>query len=69
MKSTLSALEKLREGVFWSRELFNFNFTPATDVPVAHPDIRVWEVTDKTTKKHIGLWYSIPTRREQTSGA
>jgi peptidyl-dipeptidase Dcp len=57
-------LEKLREGIFWvAGELFNFNFTPAANVPVAHPDIRVWEVTDKTTKKHIGLWYFDPYAR------
>jgi peptidyl-dipeptidase Dcp len=64
-------LEKLREGIFWvAGELFNFNFTPATDVPVAHPDIRVWEVTDKTTKKHIGLWYFDPyARAGKRSGA
>jgi peptidyl-dipeptidase Dcp len=64
-------LEKLREGVFWvAGELFNFNFTPATNVPVAHPDIRVWEVTDKTTKKHIGLWFFDPyARAGKRSGA
>jgi peptidyl-dipeptidase Dcp len=39
-------------------------------VPVAHPDIRVWEVTDKTTKKHIGLWYFDPyARAGKRSGA
>lgn len=64
-------LEKLREGVFWvAGQLFNFEFTPATNVPVAHPDIRVWEVTDKTTKKHIGLWYFDPyARAGKRSGA
>ena len=64
-------LEKLREGIFWvAGELFNFNFTPVTDVPVAHPDIRVWEVTDKTTKRHIGLWYFDPYARPgKRSGA
>jgi peptidyl-dipeptidase Dcp len=64
-------LEKLREGIFWvSGELFNFNFTPVTNVPVAHPDIRVWEVSDKTTKKHIGLWYFDPyARAGKRSGA
>ena len=64
-------LEKLREGIFWvAGELFNFNFTPVTNVPVAHPDIRVWEVTDKTTKKHIGLWYFDPyARAGKRSGA
>src|SRR5436190_13348326 len=35
-------LEKLREGIFWvAGELFNFNFTLLTNLPVAHPDIRV----------------------------
>ena len=64
-------LEKLREGIFWvAGELFNFAFTPATNVPVAHPDIRVWEVTDKTTRKHIGLWYFDPyARAGKRSGA
>jgi peptidyl-dipeptidase Dcp len=64
-------LEKLREGIFWvAGELFNFNFTPATNVPVAHSDIRVWEVTDKTSKKHIGLWYFDPyARAGKRSGA
>ena len=64
-------LEKLREGVFWvAGELFNFQFTPVTNVPVAHPDIRVWEVTDKTSKKHIGLWYFDPyARAGKRSGA
>ena len=42
-------MEKLREGMFWvAGELFNFKFTPVTNVPVYHPDVRVWEVTDKT---------------------
>ena len=64
-------LEKLREGMFWvAGELFNFNFTPITNVPVYHPDVRVWEVTDKTSGKHIGLWYFDPYAREgKRSGA
>jgi peptidyl-dipeptidase Dcp len=64
-------LEKLREGMFWvAGELFNFNFTPVTNVPVYHPDVRVWEVTDKTSGRHIGLWYFDPYAREgKRSGA
>jgi len=64
-------LENLREGIFWvAGELFNFQFTPVTNVPVAHPDIRVWEVTDKTSKRHIGLWYFDPyARAGKRSGA
>jgi peptidyl-dipeptidase Dcp len=64
-------LEKLREGMFWvAGELFNFKFTPVTNVPVYHPDVRVWEVTDKTNGKHVGLWYFDPYAREgKRSGA
>jgi peptidyl-dipeptidase Dcp len=64
-------LEKLREGIFWvAGELFNFSFAPATNVPVVHPDVRVWEVTDKTTKRHIGLWFFDPyARAGKRSGA
>jgi len=64
-------LDKLVEAIHWvAGELFNFKFTPATDVPVAHPDIRVWQVSDKTTGKHIGLWYFDPYARSgKRSGA
>jgi len=64
-------LEKLREGMFWvAGELFNFKFTPVSNVPVYHADVRVWEVTDRTSGKHIGLWYFDPYAREgKRSGA
>ena len=64
-------LEKLREGMFWvAGELFNFKFTPVENVPVYHADVRVWEVTDKTSGKHIGLWYFDPyARTGKRSGA
>ena len=64
-------LEKLREGMFWvAGELFNFKFTPVTDVPVYQPDVRVWEVTDQTSGKHVGMWYFDPyARNGKRSGA
>ena len=64
-------LDKLREGMFWvAGELFNFAFSPVTNVPVYHPDVKVWEVRDKTSGKHIGLWYFDPYAREgKRSGA
>src|SRR5918996_842928 len=64
-------LEKLREGMFWvAGELLGLRFTPATGVSVAHPDVRVWEVTDRTSGKHIGLWYFDPyARAGKRSGA
>ncbi len=64
-------LEKLREGMFWvAGELFGFTFTPVSNVPVYHPDVRVWEVKDKTSGKHVGLWYFDPyARKGKRSGA
>ena len=64
-------LDKLRDGMFWvAGELFNFSFTPVSNVPVYHPDMKVWEVKDKTTGRHIGLWYFDPYAREgKRSGA
>ncbi|MFL6248203.1 MAG: M3 family metallopeptidase [Thermoanaerobaculia bacterium] len=64
-------LDKLREGMFWvAGELFGFNFAPVTNVPVYHPDVRVWEVTNKATGKHVGLWYFDPYARPgKRSGA
>jgi peptidyl-dipeptidase Dcp len=64
-------LDKLREGMFWvAGELFGFAFSPVTGVPVYHPDVHVWEVKDKKTGKHVGLWYFDPyARAGKHSGA
>lgn len=64
-------LEKLREGMFWvAGELFDMQFRPINTVPVYHPDVRVWEVSNKTTGKQIGLWYFDPyARKGKRSGA
>ena len=65
-------LEKLREGMFFvAGELFGLKFVPITDgsVPVYHPDVRVWQVTD-AKGAHVGLWYFDPYARPgKTSGA
>jgi peptidyl-dipeptidase Dcp len=66
-------LGKLREAMFFvAGELFNFNFTPVADgaVPVFHPDVKVFEVTDRTSGAHVGLWYLDPFARPgKRSGA
>ena len=64
-------LDKLREGMFWvAGELFNFSFSPVGNVPVYHPDVKAWEVKDKTSGKHVGLWYFDPYARDgKRSGA
>jgi peptidyl-dipeptidase Dcp len=63
-------LEKLREGMFWvAGQLFGLRFSPAAGVPVAQPDIRVFEVTD-AAGRHVGLWYFDPyARAGKRSGA
>jgi peptidyl-dipeptidase Dcp len=64
-------LDRLREGMFWvAGELFGFDFTPVTNVPVFHPDVKVWEVKDRTTGRHVGVWYFDPYARPgKRSGA
>ncbi|WP_444898504.1 M3 family metallopeptidase [Microbulbifer sp. VAAC004] len=66
-------LDNLREAMFYvAGELFNFKFTPVKEgsVPVFHEDVKVWEVTDKTSGDHIGLWYLDPfARAGKRSGA
>ena len=52
--------------------LFNYEFNPVPkgSVPVFHKDVKVWDVTDKTTGNHIGLWYLDPYARDgKRSGA
>src|ERR1044072_3482631 len=57
--------------MFWvAGELLNFTFSPVTDVETYHPDVRVWEVKDRTSGKHVGLWYFDPYARPgKRSGA
>ena len=66
-------LDKLREAMFYvAGRLFNFEFTPVAEgkVPVFHPDVKVWEVKDKTSGKLVGLWYLDPFARQgKRSGA
>ncbi|MEP6263030.1 MAG: M3 family metallopeptidase [Gillisia sp.] len=66
-------LDNLTQALFFTAgELFNFKFepVPAGSVPVFHEDVKVWEVKDKTTGEHIGLWYLDPYARQgKRSGA
>jgi peptidyl-dipeptidase Dcp len=66
-------LDRLREAMFMvAGELFGFRFTPVPEgtVPVFHPDVKVWEVTDAASGRHIGLWYLDPFARPgKRSGA
>jgi peptidyl-dipeptidase Dcp len=64
-------LENLREGMFWvAGELFDLQFKAVTNVPAYHADVRVWEVSNKTTGELVGLWYFDPyARKGKRSGA
>jgi peptidyl-dipeptidase Dcp len=63
-------LEKLREGMFWvAQMLYGFTFTQVFGLPVANPDVRVWEVADES-KQPLGVWYFDPYARPgKSSGA
>jgi peptidyl-dipeptidase Dcp len=66
-------LDNLREAMFdVAGELFGFRFTALEDgtVPVWHSSVHVWEVTDRDSGDHIGLWYLDPFARQgKRSGA
>ena len=66
-------LDKLRDAMFYvAGRLFNYEFTPVPEgsVPVFQEDVKVWEVTDKDSGAHIGLWYLDPYARQgKRSGA
>ena len=64
-------LEKLREGMFWvAGELFHLKFKQVYNVPVFHPDVRVFEVSNSVTGKVVGVWYFDPyARKGKRSGA
>jgi len=66
-------LEKLREAIHWTAgQLYGFTFTQIADVPICHPDVRVWEVTKDGPKgaERVGLWYFDPyARAGKQSGA
>jgi peptidyl-dipeptidase Dcp len=63
-------MEKLREAMMWaSTQLFGFQYEQVHDIPVFHPDVRVWEVKD-AGGENVGLWYFDPYAREgKRSGA
>lgn len=66
-------LDKLTEAMHYvAGRLFNFNFTPVPEgtVPVFNEDVKVWEVSNKTTGENVGLWYLDPyARKGKRSGA
>lgn len=66
-------LGAVKRGAFHMAErLYGFVFTPLAEGTVAtfHPDVEVFEVTDKASGRHIGLFYSDDfARAGKSSGA
>ncbi|MCC7043897.1 MAG: M3 family metallopeptidase [Acidobacteria bacterium] len=52
-------LEQMIQAAFWAAgQLFGIAFRENTgDLPVFHPDVRTWEVTDAATGAHVGVFY------------
>ncbi|MBA2467441.1 MAG: M3 family metallopeptidase [Sphingomonas sp.] len=66
------ALDNMVEAMFWSAgQLYDLGFKENTgSVPVFHPDVRTFEVSDKRSGKTVGLFYLDNFAREgKRSGA
>ncbi len=58
----------LEDGIFYSaHQLYGLSFKERKDIPVYHPDVRVYEVFDQDGKS-IGLWYCDYFKRDNKSG-
>ncbi|MGY5367722.1 peptidyl-dipeptidase Dcp [Enterobacter oligotrophicus] len=58
----------LHDGVFWAaNQLFGISFVERFDIPVYHPDVRVWEVFDHTGEG-MALFYGDFFARDSKSG-
>ncbi len=76
-------LDQMIEAVFYAaKRLFGLTFRPRTDVPVWHPDVRVWEVRGRDDKlfglffgdyfarpsKHSGAWMTSLRDQQRLTG-
>jgi len=58
----------LQDGVFYAaNQLYGITFQPRPDIPVYHPDVRVWEVFDADGKS-LALYYGDYFQRASKSG-
>ncbi|HHG8774102.1 TPA: peptidyl-dipeptidase Dcp [Raoultella planticola] len=58
----------LKDGVFWTAsQLFGLRFVERFDIPVYHPDVRVWEIFD-ANGAGIALFYGDFFARDSKSG-
>ena len=58
----------LENGVFYAAQmLYGITFKPRTDIPVYHPDVKVYEVFDADGKP-LALWYCDYFQRDNKNG-
>ncbi len=58
----------LHDGVFWAaNQLFGISFVERFDIPVYHPDVRVWEIFDHTGEG-MALFYGDFFARDSKGG-
>ncbi|MFZ4146380.1 peptidyl-dipeptidase Dcp [Enterobacter ludwigii] len=58
----------LQDGVFWAAsQLFGLRFVERFDIPIYHPDVRVWEIFDHTGEG-MALFYGDFFARESKAG-
>lgn len=68
LKSYFALDSVLNEGVFWTaNQLFGIKFVERFDIPVYHPDVRVWEIFDHDGVG-LALFYGDFFARESKSG-
>lgn len=62
-------IENVVQGVFeHARRLYGLCFTEAPNIPVSHPDVKTYEVTQEGSGKFIGLFYTDFFPRESKRG-
>lgn len=58
----------LEDGVFWTAsQLFGIRFVERFDIPLYHPDVRVWEIFD-ANREGMALFYGDYFSRDSKSG-
>lgn len=68
IKPYLELNSALTEGVFWAAtQLFGVRFVERFDIPVYHPDVRVWEIFD-TDGQGMALFYGDFFARDSKGG-
>ncbi|MBL5920152.1 peptidyl-dipeptidase Dcp [Lelliottia amnigena] len=68
IKPYLALNRALEEGVFWAAsQLFGIRFVERFDIPVYHPDVRVWEIVDHNGEG-IALFYGDFFARDSKGG-